>query len=787
MNLSYNWLKEFLPDLSLAPEDLAQLLTLHSFETNILKEISLDPGLRVVKIIKIEPHPRADRLRLVTLTDGSRETRVVCGANNINEGDVVPYAPPGSSVLDENGNPFCIQDINIRGERSPGMLTSVRELGLGTDHGGIWILPSDVPLGDALCKLVPQDFILMSDITPNRSHDCMSHFGVAREIAALTQISIREFSEETLEKTREDADIELSIDPTGTPRYMALVIDGVRNGVSPLWMQVRLLQIGARPISAAVDITNYVMFEVGNPSHVFDREKLPGNIIGVRPANKNEHISLLDGMTYHVPEQALVITSNDVPVALAGIMGGVSTQVTPATQRLLVEIANFDAHTISRARAKLHLMTEASARFTRGLDAHLVAFAASRVATLMRAICGADVKEVLDHYPAPKAGAVICLSVNKASKIAGMKITLEQQSAILQRLRCSVKESGNSLVVEPPTDRLDLEGEHDLVEEIVRMIGLETIPQAQLRELHAIAQPQAIVQREQIRDFLVSLGFTETYTFSFEPENFVHFFQEEDDTAMSPLHVKNPPSPEMGTLRRSLLPGIANHMAGNTALLYRKRSVTERALFEIGHVYGRQRTNEQRVPGVQEDLCVAGMFVGTAHDATMIVERIFQKLGVKHDKKGIHVRVGQLSADGVRAIHARMPVAFFEINLDELIRRVPPSSVAPSVSLKDIRSDDVRRYVPVSSFPSVVRDVSLVVDHRIAPEKVIELISRTGSDLVTDLELFDEYALKEKSQKSLAFHIEYQAVDRTLTDKEVNEVHERILRSLQEELRARIR
>jgi phenylalanyl-tRNA synthetase beta chain len=504
MRISYNWLKSLLPDLAHSPEAVAELLTMHSFETEVVDRWDIDPKIMVTRIVKIEPHPNADRLQLATVTDGKQEVRVVCGARNIAEGDVVPYAPPGTVVKDQEGGPFTIKETNIRGEKSPGMLNSLRELGLGADHSGIFLLPADTPLGTALADHIPNDVILEADITPNRAHDCLSHLGIAREVAALLDIPVHEPEYGDLPKaSRHVEGFSVYTEDPHVSRYMGVVLSNATPAVSPLWMQARLLAMDARPINAIVDATNYVMFELGNPSHAFDAERLEGKTISVRGASEGETIPLLDGTSPKLPEGTLVITSDDKPLALAGIIGGRAHEVADTTTGVFLEIANFQGYAIQETVKRLGKSTQASIRFAKHIDPNGVEIAAKRLVLVLQKVVGAHVEGVMDYYPHRRLPKQIYFSHPRVSRLAGIQIEDATMKQVLKRLRCKVEDASGKEAwhVTVPTDRLDIEGEHDVVEEIIRVVGLDAIASQMPDDmLVPVKMPKHMYWREVVRD-----------------------------------------------------------------------------------------------------------------------------------------------------------------------------------------------------------------------------------------------------------------------------------------------
>lgn len=789
MKISYNWLKALLPELTKTPEKVAELLTAHSFETTVAHRWKIDRCVRVVRIVKLEPHQNAQHLQLATVSDGHENVRVVCGADNIREGDIVPYAPPGAKVYSEEQELSAVREVVIRGERSPGMLTSPRELGLSGWHGGILLLPPETACGSALQEHIPADVILEADITPNRAHDCLSHRGIARELAALVDIPLQEPTQYPLPPAQErinDWTVVIE-DNQRTPRYLGVLLKNLTVGVSPLWLQVRLYASGARPINNIVDITNYVMCELGNPVHAFDAGRLPGKTMGVRSAHARETLTTLDGTPHIFSGGERVITSNNVPVALAGIMGGVGSEVTSATKQVLLEVAHFNAYAIQQAATRCGITTEASLRFSKGLDPNLVAETAARTVELLQRLAGAQVEGVIDHYARPRKPLTITFEPRSIQQIIGMAIAPDTARNILQRLRCTITGTKTRWEITIPTDRLDIQGSHDIIEEIVRVEGLENIP-AHLPDAppQLVSLPAPRKWQEAIRDALIRFGMAEAYNYSFEDTQRAALLGIEG----KPLELVNPIAPEFSNLRRSLIPGLVNVVLKNKGL------VRTHYVFEIGHVFEKTDDAATRVPGIQEKTKVAGI-VGGNRGVRKIVEDIVVSLleqcgicGAYVMKKGdvtdgtvVFGTIRELTPDIQQAIKLALPTAMFELDLDELVRHATGEP-----QYNHVVSEQPVQFKSISKYPPVFRDISMRVDPTVRIDKAQEIIERVGGELVRDVDLFDVFQADERhGNKSIAFHIRYQAEDRTLTDQEINNVHQQITSALENELHAQIR
>ncbi|PIT97996.1 MAG: phenylalanine--tRNA ligase subunit beta [Candidatus Andersenbacteria bacterium CG10_big_fil_rev_8_21_14_0_10_54_11] len=775
MQLSYNWLTELLPNLSAAPAEIAEILTMHSFETTVTGTVAIDPHVRTARITRLIPHPNADRLQLaeIDIGQGGRLT-VVCGAPNISIGSIVAYAAPGARIVEDSGSRFTLAKATIRGQESAGMLASPRELGLGSHHTGVLLLPVDTPVGTPLSSHIPPDTLLDADVTPNRAHDCMSHLGIARELAALLELTVAEPTARPL-PAGPPPDWEVTVEnPIDSPRYLGIPVSNVSIDDSPLWLQARLFAVGQRPINNVVDITNYVMFEQGNPLHAFAADRLPAKHIAVRSAHTGEIITTLDGKQLRLQPRQLVIDSGGTAVAVAGIIGGSGTNVAAGTRNLLLEAANFRAYAIQQTSAELRLATESSKRFARGLSPVTAAAAAARAVTLLTDLAGGQPLGLIDRYPHPIRRTRITFRPARVSAVFGSAVSSPVLAGILTRLRCAVEEETHAVWhVTPPPDRLDLTGEHDLIEEAVRVRGFENIPARSPDRQHRRRVPRTVTIREQIRDALASAGSVEVYNRPFEKMQIARKLGISTDAAVA---IANPIGPEQAYLRISLLPRLLDNLLANKGEVRLAHSSRSRNVFEIGTVW---RTGEGgKIPGVIEEEYAAAVLVD-GRDAAALAGSILQ-LFKTNDTAMQTVSVGRCAPAALTALKLPATIQCLEINISQLLMHLneepvyqPPSPVA------------VKTYQPISKYPPAYRDISLLVAPGTSAEQVQGIIERAGGVLVADTDLFDVYDGDEKT--SYAFHIKYQSDSRTLSDDEITAAHQRICAALAAEIGAEIR
>ncbi len=520
MRLSLNWLSEFV-DVTVSPERLAEKLTLAGFEVEAIERLTPDfSGVVVGKVTKVEPHPQADRLMVTEVEDGRRTYRVVCGAPDVTAGRLYAFAPPGAVISGSRE----IKAVKLRGVVSEGMLLAEDELGISDDHSTLMDIPQDLPLGRDLAEAMEMaDAVLEVAVTPNRP-DCLSILGLAREVAALLKQPLRHPEAafpEAAERIEKLARVTI-LDPVHCPRYAARLVVDLTVKPSPFWMRRRLQSAGLRAINNLVDVTNYVLLEFGQPLHAFDFDKLAGGEIIVRLPRPDERSFLtLDSQERSLNHETLLICDAVKPVALAGIMGGLESEVTDRTRRVLIESAYFTPPTIRRTSKRLGLSTESSYRFERGVDPDGVICALERATQLMAELGNGKVLAGrIDEYPVPVPRPRVALRVSRANRVLGTNFAPEKVEEILRDLHIpAISFDGEHLVVQVPSHRGDIQREEDLIEEIARLAGYDEIPVTLPQGLVDIPKPPPDVSlRQEARHLLQGLGFCEAITYSFQGE-----------------------------------------------------------------------------------------------------------------------------------------------------------------------------------------------------------------------------------------------------------------------------
>ena len=794
MLVSLSWLKELVP-VHLSVPELVDRLDMTGTVVEGVETIGAAlEGVVVGQVVEKVRHPEADKL-WVTTVDIGREERltIVCGAQNFEAGDKVPVAIVGATLP----NGMTIKKAKLRGVASEGMNCSAAELGIGADESGLLILPADAPVGVPFAEYHGMaDTVLELEITPNRP-DCLSMAGIAREVAAVTSETSAIPASLPTEKGPAGAITVTIDDPELCPRYTARLIRGVEIKPSPEWLAEKVIAAGARPINVIVDITNYVMFELGQPLHAFDADRLGTDktgavAIGVRRAREGEQLRTLDGQDRDLTTDMLLITDPTGPVALAGVMGGESTEVHEGTANVLLESACFDPASISRTSRALGLVSEASLRFERGVDRTGCVAALDRAAALMAELAGGEVAPgVTDAYPAPPQVPTIELRPARVEHVLGAQIDVGKAVRILTALGCDVaRVDDEMLAVTVPTFRPDLTREIDLIEEVVRIWGMDrvepTLPAGRGR-VGGLTPDQR--WRDRIGATLRAAGLNETMTYSFTDPGDLDRLGWVLEPGELLVELLNPMSGEQAVMRRTLLPGLLR------AISYNQRRGNDNVhLYEIGRVFstaeGRKQPKERwvvggvlsgawREPSWNDAPAPLGFF-----DAKGVVASLLDDLGVERWKvreseepwlqpgRRADVLVGGEMIGWVGDVHpaalsayeAQPPTVAFELDLKALTRAAV----------------EVRPYRDVPRFPAVTLDIALVVDEGVSAERVEQAIFSAGGKLLESARLFDVYRGPgvAEGRKSMAFALTYRAPDRTLTTEEVESAHDRLVRKV---------
>jgi phenylalanyl-tRNA synthetase beta chain len=839
MLVPLNWLKEFVA-LPANPSSLVERLTLAGLESSGVQVFGLpvpagilvkpeQAGLVwaadqvvVAKVTKIEQHPNADKLKLVTVEYGAAEPKtVVTGAPNISPGQSgmrVVLGLRGTKYFyqDKDGKKatFTLEPKELRGIMNDAMCMSNYELGIADDHDGIIILDdTDPPPGTSLQELLG-DVVVELDVLPNMAR-CFSLLGVAREVAALTGVAVREpILDHPTAKESINGRVVVQIEnPMLCGRYTATIIRNITVGPAPRWMRTRLQYAGMRPISNAVDITNYVMLEYGQPLHAFDYDTLVKRAGGkaptliVRSAKPGEKLVTLDKVERQLGPEHLVIADIAGPIALAGVMGGLETEVTSTTQSILLESASFDAVSVRKTARQFTLFSEASTRFSRGVHPEIVPLAAKRAAQLFQKHAGGEVLAgVVDQYPTPIPAQKIMLNRSEIERLLGFTIPDGEVERVLLALQFKVESTPWGWTVTTPPTRLDIQaGAADLIEELARVSGYDRLPERLLPlEMPAPKGNRSLALEQRMQDLLADLGLNECITYamtSLEAEAKLNLVRTEP--AANVVQLLNPISPERAVMRRTLLPGLLEVMARN---LQASDSV---ALFELGFVFlpkaGQQLPDEPR----RVAIVLAGRRGVSSWDDTLgekpkqfdffdlkgIVESLVGGLHLNgvtfaHTKETPHLHPGKAAALLLNGqpvgtfgeLHPKVAAAFGLAERSLLVAELDAEAMITAVPER-------YAYKPFSTLPAAKRDVAVIVPDDLPTERVLGELRAAGGDLLTEATLFDVYHGDSipAGTKSLAFALTYQPKEKTLTDKEIDKAHEKIEGRLKHVLKAKIR
>ncbi|TYP49818.1 phenylalanine--tRNA ligase subunit beta [Thermosediminibacter litoriperuensis] len=798
MKVSLKWMMEYV-DYRGSVEELAKRLTMSGSSAESIEYPGRDiKNVVVGEIIKIEKHPDSDKLLVTIVNVGDRALQIITGAHNIKEGDRVAVALPGAII--EGGIEIKVQ--NIKGLESQGMLCSAKELGLD-DHGlpedmksGLLILPEDAPVGNDIKDYIGlEDAVIDFELTPNRP-DCLSIVGMAREAAAtfnipLTPVSIN-LKEESGERIPDKVNVTVEARDL-CKRYIARIIKDVKIKPSPLWMQRRLQVCGIRPINNIVDITNYVMLELGQPLHAFDYDKLTGGSIIVRRGNNGEKITTLDGQVREISEDTLVIADKKGPVALAGIMGGAETEVSAETRTVLLESANFWGPNIRRTSRRLGIRTEASLRFEKGIDPNLASMAAERACELIERLgAGRVLKGCVDVYPEPVLPGKLPLRVDRLNALLGTEISKEQMVDILRRLEIEAIEESDQTFVIIPTFRADITQEADLAEEIARIYGYDNLPSTlpgSIATCGKLNRNQKLV--DEIKQTLTGCGFSEIYTYSFiSPSAFDALGAPEDHEIRRIVKIINPLGEEQSVMRTTLLPGILEVIRFN---LNQKRESIR--IFELGTIYIPRQIPLKELPVEKRRLGLAVCdenldfyYLKGAIETLLLKLKIRGAVFYPGEHFSLHPgRTAKISVDGEIAgfIGEVHPDVMENYGIED--KRAYVAELDLDLLL-DKASTEVK-FQPLPRFPAADRDVAIVVEEDVTAGSIMETIKEAGGELLENVELFDVYRGNQipEGYKSLAFSLTYRAKDRTLTDEEINRLHSNITEHILKKFNGRLR
>ncbi len=806
MNTALSWIKAYVPDLDVTPQEYTDAMTLSG--TKVEGYECLDKNLEKIvtgQIKKIERHPDADKLIICQVDIGTETIQIVTGAPNVKEGDKVPVVLDGGKVAGgHDGGPLPEDGIRIkkgklRGIESNGMMCSIEELGSSRDmyplapESGIYILPEDTPVGaDAIEVLGLHDTVFEYEITSNRV-DCYSVIGIAREAAATFR---KPFIPPAVTPSGNDEDIrdylKVSVeDPHLCPRYCARMVKNIKLAPSPEWMQRRLAASGIRPINNLVDITNYVMEEYGQPMHAFDYDQLAGHEIIVRCAKDGDTFQTLDGQERKLDHNVLMINDGEKEVGIAGIMGGENSKITDSVKTMVFEAACFDGVNIRLSAKKLGLRTDASGKFEKGLDPNNAQAAIDRACQLVEELgAGEVVGGIIDIYPARRTEKRIPFDPDKINSLLGTDISREDMTEYFGRLELTVDETTQEIIA--PTFRQDLERPADIAEEVARFFGYDNIPTTlPSGEATTGGLPYKLRVEETAREIAEFCGFSQSMTYSFEsPKVFDRLMIPEDSGLRQAIEISNPLGEDFSIMRTTPLHGMLNSLSTN----YNRRNKDVR-LYELANIYLPGALPLTELPDERQQFVLGAYGEVDFFDMKGVIEEFFDKTGMKK-KPHYDPRSGKTWLHPGRqanVVYDNVVIGYLgEVHPDVAdnykIGEKTYIAVLDMPALLPYTTYD-RKYEGLAKYPAVTRDISMVVPKTVMVGEIEDMIVQRGGRILESCKLFDIYEGAQilAGYKSVAYSITFRAKDRTLEDKEVNSVMEKILhglRSMGIELRA---
>ncbi len=800
MKVSLNWLKDYINLKGISNNQIISSLTMSGLEVEDFKDESELYKDFIVGFVKGKnKHPNADKLSLCTVFDGKEDKQVICGAPNVAAGQKVVFAPVGTTIPKDN---LKLKKAKIRGIESFGMICSEAELELSDDHSGIMVLDDNLPAGESIVNALNlNDVIMEIAITPNRA-DALSHIGVARDLGAIfnSEINLPELNlKESLQKIKNNAGLEIK-DTDNCPRYSAKVVLNVKIKESPEWLKNRLTKIGLRPINNIVDVTNFIMYETGQPLHAFDLDKLRGHKIVVRSTEENSTFTTLDSKERKLPIGTLMICDAEKPVAVAGVMGGENSEINDTTKNILIESAFFNPSSIRKTSKALGLSTEASYRFERWVDPNGTLFAAERAAQLISELSGGEIASgYLDIYPKKISEREVQLRLDRVKKVLGYDIPADRIIDILKKLGLRIIfESSKLIRFAVPTYRNDIEREIDLIEEIARIYGYNNIPTISKISISLGERIEQTEFSDALRNYCNGLGLFEMINNPLQSEMHASIIGEK-------IGILNPQSLDMAYLRTSLIPGALSVVTKNINI--GEKNI---ALFEIGNIFNKKsedidiksfedfsenqnlliilsgKLNEKtwELPEKEYDFYHLKSIINSLlskisldnvlndlyyHNTNTVFDLYFTK-NIDKTQTGIG---GRVRKEVLKQFDIQQDVYCFELNLD-LLKKIKLKS---------------RKFSEPLKFPKSVRDFAFIFNKSVSYEEVIKFIKKSSSELlksVTLFDLFESQSLGENS-KSMAFSLEYYSLERTLTEEEVEKDFNSLIKAVTKNFNAQLR
>ncbi len=799
MKFTLNWLKEYL-DTNAPVKEIADKLTAIGLEVESIQDpAKVLEGFVVGHVVSAEKHPDADKLRCLVVDTGKEKLAVVCGAPNARAGMKGVFAPAGSTIP---ANKMVLAKTKIRGAESNGMMCSERELLLSDEHNGIIELPDSVATGSpAAAALGQDDPVIEIKLTPNRG-DCAGVYGIARDLAAAGLGKLKPLKNATIKGSFASPITVTLNEPSACPLFLGRYIKGVKNGPSPEWLQKRLKAIGLRPISSLVDITNYLTIGMNRPLHVFDADKVKGNI-HVRFARKGEKLEALNDKTYELDDGMIAVCDDGGIEGLGGIVGGVPTSCTDKTANVFLECAWFDPVRIAKTGRALQVMTDARYRFERSVDPVFTHDGIEIATALIMALCGGTPSEVVVAGKAPDTSKTIEFDPAYTKKLGGIEIDVAKQEEILKILGFVVDKKGSSWSVKAPSWRPDIDGKADLVEEILRLNGydaIEAVPLSRPREARRSSLPESMKRAMSVRHTLSARGLFETITWSFMDNRKADYFGANDYQNKKSLTLVNPISSELDHMRPSILPNLIDAAQKNA-----DKGIPDAALFEIGQIFRSTEAEGQimTASGLRSGFAVPRHWGATprqtdVYDAKADALCVIEASGMNPDslqitrdapawyhpgrsgalRLGTNVVAyfGEIHPDVMNKMKADGPMAGFEVFIN-------------AIPYPKKKNTTAKKLLQLSAFQPVSRDFAFIVDEKLDTEKLVRAIKGADKALVTHVDIFDVYQGKgvEPGKKSVALGVIIQPVEKTLTDQEINALSAKIIEAATKQAGASLR
>ena len=824
MKISYNWLRQY-HDLDLEPDKVAEMLTGCGLEVESQEPFqSVKGGLKGVligEVLTCDRHPNSDHLSITTVNIGSGEPlNIVCGAANVAKGQKVAVATIGATLYFQDKE-LTLQRTKIRGEVSEGMICAEDELGLGNSHAGIMVLEQNAPVGMPASDFfgVEEDVTFNIGLTPNRV-DASSHVGVARDLVAVAnnfgnseplvsgprQLILPDVSAFSVDHDNRHINVIIE-DQAACPRYSGITVSGIQVAESPAWLKTRLMSIGLRPINNIVDITNYILMELGQPLHAFDTDRITGNTVIIKKYPQGTRFVTLDNTDRELSQNDLMICNAAEPMCIAGVFGGIKSGVTTETTSVFLESAYFDPGHIRKSSRYHGLQTDASFRFERGTNCDITVYALKRAALMIREIAGGEISsEIVDVYPVPLQPSIVSLSYQNLDRLIGKVIHRDVVKSILADLGIIVIEGidpGSGLLLQIPAYKVDVTREADVIEEILRVYGYNNI---ELRDeirtsISYTTNPDPEKVQNLVSDYLAANGFNEIMNNSLTRS--VYYSGNPGFPAEHAVKMMNPISRDLDVMRQTLLYGALESIVYN-----QNRKISDLKMFEFGRVYSTVTSKNDPLPGYHEEKHLALIMTGRAQPENWnasgqqvdfyhlkgILEGVFDKLCIARDQwkvqpcnstqvseglqfsigeKNIYV-IGAVSSQVLKAFDCRQPVFFAEVNWDLLFSLIPAK---------------ISQYRGIPKFPEVRRDLALLVNKEISFAQIEKMAFQTEKKLLKKVGLFDVYEGEKivPGKKSYAMNFFLQDENKTLTDKEIEKVMDKILQAMISNFNAQLR